>query len=242
MNIFMLTRKVLFPALVGVFWRGGRGLVWFCCCWVGFCFGFLEGFLHSLLLCFQDFKKFKKKSRAFCLLAFGKIFFFSIILPVEEEMNVHLFWYQAHNYLNTPTPWHGAALFCWMAKDQWDLDRGCAFLPAPSNKLLPIDFSLITRDGVKGAETPSLFFPNTWLLPKGLLPHFPSPVILHVWFCLHTLQERRKNEKWEREESSTLPTLTYTPHHTESTASSGAALGEGAQQVDTRLCWKSVGA
>lgn len=75
------------------FFFGGGGVVWcvFVVVGVGFCFGFLEGFLHSLLLCFQDLKKFKKKSRAFCLLAFGMIFFFSIILPVEEEMNVHLF-------------------------------------------------------------------------------------------------------------------------------------------------------
>lgn len=76
MKIFMLTWKVLFPALVGVFLCGGGG--WFgCCCWVGFCFSF--GFLgfFCIVFCFQDFRKLKNKFRTFYLLTFGKIFFFN---------------------------------------------------------------------------------------------------------------------------------------------------------------------
>lgn len=131
--------------------------------------------------------------------------------------------------------------WCWMAKDQWDLDRGCPFLHSPSNQILPANFSLILRDDIEGAETSSLLFPNTWLLPKGLLPHFPSPVKeTRVWFCLWALQGRQKNEKWEAPFPAwpTFLTTWRALHYLEQLWERGQELRHRRWTQD---CWKSIG-
>lgn len=63
-----------------------------------------------LLLCFQDFRKLKKKFRAFCLVPFGKIFFFQLFCLLKKRW-MFTFSDTEHTNISTPPPL-SMVLFC----------------------------------------------------------------------------------------------------------------------------------
>lgn len=83
------------------------------------------------------------------------------------------------------------------------------------------------------------FFPRTFSTPFCFTSDSPW-VVLFVCFAGEV-----KEGKMGKGERSSLPTLTYTPQHTRALhdlQQLWERAGAEAQQEDTRLCWKSIGA